>query len=260
MLVKDSFIASEQKQLKTECEIVWVKIEMATNKPLYVAAYYKPKDGDTKSAAELKRSLELADSLKGNIWLLGDFNYPIFSWNQDHVPTFKSGLSFPKHYEDFVNLLDNFSLVQMVSQSTRLDYFITSNPTLVNNREIHPGIADHDVVLVNANVKPCESKQIPRSIPLYKKTNWESFRCYIKSYCNEIITNHGNKDVEKIWLSLKTVIDKGISQFVPIKKIGSKRSLPWNTQEINRLIRRRDSLFQKQKKMDAPVTDIILSR
>ena len=88
VLVKDSFIVSEQKQLKTECEIVWVKIEMATNKPLYVAAYYKPKDGDTKSAAELKRSLELANSLKGIFWLMGDFNYPNFSWNQDHVPTF----------------------------------------------------------------------------------------------------------------------------------------------------------------------------
>ena len=38
-------------------------------------------------------------------------------------------------------------------------------------------------------------------------------------------------------LSFKTVIDKGISQFVPIKKIGSKRSLPWITQPIKRLIR-----------------------
>ena len=118
VLVKDTFIASEQKQLKTDCEIVWVKIEMTTTKPLYVAAYYKPKDGDSKSAIELKRSLELADSLKGNIWLLGDFNYPKLSWNQDHVPSMKTGSSFPKHYEDFVNLLDDFSLVQMVSEPT----------------------------------------------------------------------------------------------------------------------------------------------
>ena len=36
--------------------------------------------------------------------------------------------------------------------------------------------------------------------------------------------------MEEIWITLKTVIDKGISQFVPIKKIGSKRSLPWITQ------------------------------
>ena len=54
--------------------------------------------------------------------------------------------------------------------------------------------------------------------------------------------------MEEIWLSRKTVIDKGISQFVPIKKIGSKRSLPWITQHIKRFIRKRDCLFQKQKK------------
>ena len=43
------------------------------------------------------------------------------------------------------------------------------NPTLVNDIEIHPGIADHVLVLINANVKPYEGKQIPRSVPLYKK-------------------------------------------------------------------------------------------
>ena len=129
-----------------------------------------------------------------------------------------------------------------------MDYFITSNPTLVNNIEIHPGIADHDAVLVSANIKPYESKQIPRSVPFYKKTNWDGFKLYIRSFCIEILANHTNKDVEQIWSSLKTAIETGISQFVPIKKIGSKRSMPWITQEIKRLIRKRDSLFQKQKK------------
>ena len=60
----------------------------------------------------------------------------------------------------------------MVSEPTRgeniLDYFLTSNPTRVDDIEIHPGIADHDLVLINANVKPYEGKQIPRSVPLYK--------------------------------------------------------------------------------------------
>ena len=140
----------------------------------------------------------------------------------------------------------------MVSELTRgeniQDYFLTSNPTLVNDIEIHPGIADHDLVLINAHVKPYEGKQIPRSVPLYKKTNWEGFKSYISSSFDNILKKRDIKDVEEIWLSLKTVIDKGISQFVPIKKIGSKRSLPWITQHIKRLIRKRDSLFQKQKK------------
>ena len=90
------------------------------------------------------------------------------------MPTMKSGSSLPTHYEDFVSLLDDFGIIQMVSESTKgeniLDYFPPSNPTLVNNIEIHPGIADHDMALVNVNnfIKPHEGKQIQRSVPLYK--------------------------------------------------------------------------------------------
>ena len=83
------------------------------------------------------KSLELANSLKGNTWLLGDFNYSKFSWDQEHVPSIKSGCGLHTHYEDFVDFLDDFSLVQMVTEPTRgdniLDYFLTTNPTLVNN-------------------------------------------------------------------------------------------------------------------------------
>ena len=54
--------------------------------------------------------------------------------------------------------------------------------------------------------------------------------------------------MEEIWTAFKTSLHNGISQFVPIKKIGPKKSLPWITQEIKRLIRKRDSLYQTQKR------------
>ena len=47
-------------------------------------------------------------------------------------------------------------------------------------------------------------------------------------------------------------INEGLSKFVPCKKIGSKRSLPWITQEIKRLIRKRDSLYQMYKRSSRP--------
>ena len=54
--------------------------------------------------------------------------------------------------------------------------------------------------------------------------------------------------MESIWTAFKIALQKGISDFVPTKKIGAKKSLPWLTQEIKRLIRKRDSLYQKQKR------------
>ena len=45
-LVKDTLIATERKQLETNYEIIWIKIETATAKRIYIAAYYRPKEGD----------------------------------------------------------------------------------------------------------------------------------------------------------------------------------------------------------------------
>ena len=68
-------------------------------------------------------------------------------------------------YKDSIPLLDDFSLIQMVIEPTRgenvLDFFLTSNHTLVDDIKISPGIADHDIVVANVNVKPRISKQVP---------------------------------------------------------------------------------------------------
>ena len=163
----------------------------------------------------------------------------------------KSGQGFPTIYEDFISLLDDFDLVQMVSEPTRsenvLDFFLTSNHTLVDEIKISPGIADHDIVVAKVNVKPKITKQIPRKVPLFRKANWLDFKTYMTEKKNEIL-NLQQSSVEEIWTAFKTALQKGITQFVPIKKIGCKKSLPWITQEIKRLIRKRDSLYQKQKK------------
>ena len=101
-----------------------------------------PKPGSNWSTGELALQIHLKVTH-------GDFNYHMFSWDQDYMPTIKSGSSLPT-YEDFVTLLDDSSLVQIVSEPTSgeniLGYFLTSKPTLVNKVEIHPVIADHDMV------------------------------------------------------------------------------------------------------------------
>ena len=133
----------------------------------------------------------------------------------------KSGLGFPAIYEDFISLLDDFSLVQVVSEPTRgenvLDFFLTSNHTLVNDIKISPGIADHDIVVANVNVKPKISKQVPRKVPLFRKANWTDFKIYMAKKKTEILDNFQQESVEEIWNTFKIALQKGISQFVPIE-------------------------------------------
>ena len=120
-------------------------------------------NSDAQSLEELNRSLEKVSMRKNNIWVLGDFNFPKFSWDSEHFPTIKPGCKYPSIYNSFISCLDDYSLVQMVSKPTRgdnnLHLFLTSNHTLVNNVEILSGILDHEISISNISVKPKMSRQ-----------------------------------------------------------------------------------------------------
>ena len=74
-------------------------------------------------------------------------------------------------YRDCLEVLDDCLLEQMVTSPTRgqtiLELFLTTNPTLLDNVSITPGLSDHDIVLIQVDVKPEVLKQVPRNIHLY---------------------------------------------------------------------------------------------
>ena len=58
-LVKDTIIASEMRHFKTNYGVLWIKLELVGRKPLFVAAYYRPKEGDALSTEDFQKSLEM---------------------------------------------------------------------------------------------------------------------------------------------------------------------------------------------------------
>ena len=62
----------------------------------------------------------------------------------------------------------------------------------------------------------------------------------------DFLANTASQLLAELWTSFKSSVNEGISRFVPSNKNGSKRSLPWITQEIKRLIRK--TLFTKGTK------------
>ena len=158
ILVKDTIIASEMPLLKKESEVLWIKLELVGRKPLFIAAYYRPKEGDALSAEEFQKSTEIVSQQKGDIWILGDLNYPKLEWDEDDVPFIKPGYSPTKWYDSFIEIMCDHSLSQMVREPTRsgniLDLFLTTNPTLVNFVSIIPGLSDHNIVKCIVDTKP----------------------------------------------------------------------------------------------------------
>ena len=76
VLVSDTVVCSEQPQLKSDCEITWVNLEIVGSQPLYIAAHYKPKEDDQSSLDMLRCSLERLIGKKGSILVQGELTAP----------------------------------------------------------------------------------------------------------------------------------------------------------------------------------------
>ena len=80
------FIAAHSKYLATcessfdsDCEIVWMKMNIQGVKPLNISCYYRPSDSNASNVYELSNSLykiPKRGSNMPNIFLTGDFNVP----------------------------------------------------------------------------------------------------------------------------------------------------------------------------------------
>ena len=117
-----------------------------------------------------------------------------------------------------------------------------------------PGLGDHDIVSSEALLKPTLQKQKPRKVLLFAKADWTTLKANMKTYQQPFLIHHFGKTVEELWTDYAKTLDKLTEECIPSKIIRGKSSLPWITQEIKRLIRKRDSLYTKFKKSGDQVT------
>lgn len=63
----------------------------------------------------------------------------------------------PTYYRQFIETLNDNNLQQIVKAPTRnkyiLDLFLTNNDTYINRSSVIPGLSDHDIVQIDANVQ-----------------------------------------------------------------------------------------------------------
>ena len=97
-------------------------------------------------------------------------------------------------------------------------------------------------------LKPTLHKQKPRKVFIFSKADWPTFKAKMKLYQQSFLSNHYGQTVEQLWTDFTTTLDKLVQECIPAKLIRGKSSLPWITQEIKRLIRKRDSLYRKFKR------------
>ena len=253
--VKQDLQCMQVDSLGTDCEILWVKILTKTQKPIYICAFYRPDVSDSKGLVEFEHSLRKATEMKdAKIVIGGDFNLPNWDWQDMKL---KNTKVYTKMHSDFVDLLYDVGVSQMVSKPTRhnpdntLDLVITNTPDLIPRIEIIPGLSDHEIVFFEYSVQPDRKKNAPRQILLYNKANWTVIKeelTKLQDKMQEILDSEDRDDVEKLWETFKETLLDNISKNIPKKTTKERDSYPWITKEIKRLIHKRDRLSKKKKK------------
>ena len=83
------------------------------------------------------------------------------------------------------------------------------------------GRSDHDVIRFSFNCYLDYSK--PQEKFIYSKADFVAMRNRLaeEGWCEDFITSAGNKSIEQLWESLKTMLMKMRSEFVPKKLCSS---------------------------------------
>ena len=151
--MNSKFTSELRSELNSICENLWVQLNLVGAKSVLIGAYFRPHESDPEAYQVL--ILNLSQPNKLNCLAPWGHNLPKVDW-ENLIPSPDCG--HPTFYRECLEALDDCLLEKMVTSPTRgqniLDVFLKTNPTLVDNVSITPGLSDHDKVLIQVNVKP----------------------------------------------------------------------------------------------------------
>ena len=234
---------------------MWTSIQFSNSKPLLVASYYHPKKNDIKSLDNMFSSFEkcIAKNKRQypNVIIGGDYNLPDINWT-DWSP---NNTKTKSYHEKFLNFLVENSLSQLQTKITRpisnsvLDLLVTTNPNIIENMQVVPGISDHLVVLFDVCMKPKFQKKPQRKIYMFDKADKEALQADVADFVNNFLqSNPENQSCDTNWQMMRDTLSELVEKHVPSKLSKGKRSLPWITADVKRKMRKRDKLFSKARK------------
>ena len=183
--VKKDYVANAVEGLeKIKGEVCWARLATDDGRgAMYIGACYRP-EGPASELDGLAESLEIIDAKnrhgKSTVVLGGDFNAGDINWDllSSDATCKKKGIS-----ERLISIFGESELVQMQRSSTRqgalLDLFATNRPGLVSELSNIPGISmagDHEIIIVDSDVKPQISKTPPRKVYKWHKADLEALQ------------------------------------------------------------------------------------
>ena len=172
---------TECLDLSSELEAIWVQIHSLYHTPIYICSLYRPPDKDPDYINLLRKPLEhLLNRHKNklpHVIIAGDINYGHIDWST-------SSTNFVSNGSNFVDILNDYFLNQLVNSPTRfsattssiLDLVISSHPTLIDNLVIGRELSDHSMISFDIALRATLAESLPRKIFVYSKGNYAQLR------------------------------------------------------------------------------------
>ena len=245
-------VGVRQTELETDCEITWMKLDIAGSKSVYVASYYRPHEADKRSLDELQKSLsKICNQTSSHVWVGGDFNFPGYNWKKEHL---KPRCNQPELTRNFLDLIADNNLTQVVKEPTyhenTLDLLLMSNPSVVQNIQVIPGISNdgHHAVYAEVDISLARQTRKPRKVHSYRRADWEGLRAHMTEFRDAFMTDTSTQTpVDTLLANFTSELLAAIDKFIPSRQTKTREKPPWISLETVRLIRKQHKLFDKQR-------------
>ncbi|XP_053390488.1 uncharacterized protein LOC128553373 [Mercenaria mercenaria] len=257
LLIKTTLNSAPLTFLENESESVWSKVSL-NGKDHYFGSWYREPSSPVEHMNLLREQfLKIKEKVKSyiipNIHILGDLNFRKIDWEKKINKETGSSLS-DCDGQILIDILNENSAEQVIMFPTRenntLDLFITTTPDQIKNIDSPDKFSDHDVIMGTfTNFKPYK-KQQKRTFLVYSKGDYITMRDEMSNFSNDKYFNGYQNDrcVEKNWNLFKTAVLESIKKSIPSKRSKGVKSVPWISNKIKSLIKKRNRVHSSFKK------------
>ena len=239
-------------------EILWVKISIENHKNIYAGSFYRRPGTKLDQLEYLDQSLNVLDNLIKNnanntVILGGDFNARAIDWDSCSVLP----LSTQKAVDErLLEVLASHNLSQHQREPTRLDsvldLFCTNSPGLVKTMHTIPGISDHDIPVADCAMRAIPNSKSPYKRYKFNKADWDAIKTHFVTFRTDFLSQYLSNTVEENWSSFKSTLLDLMNRFVPCMTTKRRQNLPWWNRHLQKLVRRKQRLYNKAKKKQEP--------
>ena len=203
--VTNNLISSVVTDLDTDCEILWVQIDLIGTKSLHIGSFSRPPNSDMTALDNQNLSLErLTHRTNGNIWLGGDFNAPHIDWSSMDVSPLAGGRR--QEQQRLIDISLDHNIEQAIDKPTRggntWTYFSpTTNPPskmlspcrhLANRTTI-------SYIYAEINIRPNRVCTPHRKVFVFRKADWDGIKRKLSALFEKMQENSEQPPVNKLW-------------------------------------------------------------